>query len=107
MDKSSKKLWAKNGIKKGKHVRQGLDVIGYVGKSGQETVTHVCYRFWKNGKQVDPFKTKLPEATPVKQSKRTEFDSIQKIWLEKLSIINYPDEYFDIDSIEEVSSQIN
>ena len=100
MDKSSKKLWAKNGIKKGKKVRQGVDIIGYVGKSGQATGPHVCYRFWKNGKQVDPFKTKLPEATPVNKSKRVEFENSKQIWLEKLSTINYPNEYLDIDSIE-------
>ncbi|MAZ58515.1 MAG: peptidase M23 [Flavobacteriales bacterium] len=100
MDKSSKKLWAKNGIKKGKKVRQGVDIIGYVGRSGQATGPHVCYRFWKNGKQVDPFKTKLPEATPVNKSKRVEFENSKQIWLEKLSTINYPNEYLDIDSIE-------
>ena len=26
---------------------------------------HVCYRFWKNGRQVDPLKQKLPEAKPI------------------------------------------
>ena len=105
MDKSSKKLWHKNGIKKGKQVRQGLDVIGYVGRSGQATGPHVCYRFWKNGKQVDPFKTKLPAATPVNKSKRIEFENRKKIWLEKLSTINYPDQYLDIDSIEGITLQ--
>ncbi|MAQ70347.1 MAG: peptidase M23 [Flavobacteriales bacterium] len=105
MDKSSKKLWSKKGIKKGKHVRQGVDIIGYVGRSGQATGPHVCYRFWKNGKQVDPFKTKLPEATPVNKSKRMEFEKRKKIWLEKLATINYPNEYFDADSIEAVTLQ--
>tara|TARA_B100001250_G_scaffold399006_1_gene407912 strand:- start:522 stop:1256 length:735 start_codon:yes stop_codon:yes gene_type:complete len=70
MDKSSKRLWAKNGIKKGQKVRQGIDIIGYVGRSGQATGPHVCYRFWKNGKQVDPFKTSLPPSKPVKSEKK-------------------------------------
>jgi len=101
MDKSSKTLWANNGIKKGKKVRQGIDIIGYVGKSGQATGPHVCYRFWKNGKQVDPFKTKLPKATPVKKEKREEFEEMKTIWLEKLATINYPDEYLNTDSLEQ------
>jgi hypothetical protein len=25
----------------------------------------VCYRFWKNGRQVDPFRQKLPDAKPI------------------------------------------
>ena len=49
------------GIRPGVYVRQG-QVIGYVGMTGFTTGPHVCYRFWKNGKQVDPFKQKLPEA---------------------------------------------
>jgi len=49
------------GIRPGVRVRQG-QVIGYVGMTGFTTGPHVCYRFWKNGKQVDPFKQKLPEA---------------------------------------------
>jgi murein DD-endopeptidase MepM/ murein hydrolase activator NlpD len=49
------------GIRPGVRVKQG-QVIGYVGMTGYTTGPHVCYRFWKNGKQVDPFKQKLPEA---------------------------------------------
>ena len=60
-------------------------------------------RFWKNGKQVDPFKTKLPKATPVKKSKRNEFEEIKRIWLEKLETISYPDEDFKPDSLEILS----
>ncbi|MCW1954210.1 MAG: M23 family peptidase, partial [Flavobacteriia bacterium] len=28
----------------------------------------VCYRFWKNGRQVDPLREKLPEAEPLPKS---------------------------------------
>lgn len=34
---------------------------------------HVCYRFWKNGRQVDPFKQKLPEAKPISDSLKLKF----------------------------------
>lgn len=39
------------GIRPGTRVRQG-QTIGYVGSTGLATGPHVCYRFWKNGKQV-------------------------------------------------------
>ena len=56
-------------VKKGQYVKQG-DVIGYVGMTGNTGGPHVCYRFWKNGKQVDPLNPnlKLPEAKPLKKS---------------------------------------
>ncbi len=46
------------GIRNGVRVQQG-QVIGYVGSTGLATGPHVCYRFWKNGEQVDPLKEKL------------------------------------------------
>jgi murein DD-endopeptidase MepM/ murein hydrolase activator NlpD len=44
-------------IKPGTIVKQG-QIIGYVGSTGLATGPHVCYRFWKNGKQTNPFKEK-------------------------------------------------
>ncbi|MEM1001387.1 MAG: peptidoglycan DD-metalloendopeptidase family protein [Bacteroidota bacterium] len=63
---------SRQAVKKGDFVKQG-DVIGYVGMTGNTGGPHVCYRFWKNGRQVDPFKQKLPEAKPISDSLRTEF----------------------------------
>ncbi len=40
------------GIEPGVRVDQG-QVIGYVGMTGRATGPHVCFRFWKNGSQVD------------------------------------------------------
>ncbi|GIV41969.1 MAG: peptidase M23 [Vicingaceae bacterium] len=60
------------GIRPGVHVRQG-QVIGYVGSTGLATGPHVCYRFWKNGKQVDPLKEKFPAANPVPDSLKENF----------------------------------
>jgi murein DD-endopeptidase MepM/ murein hydrolase activator NlpD len=53
------------GIHKGVRVKQG-QVIGYVGMTGEATGPHVCYRFWKNGSQVNPLKQKIPSSHPVK-----------------------------------------
>lgn len=55
------------GIKKGVRVSQG-DVIGYIGSTGLATGPHVCFRFWKNGKQVDHRREKLPPSEPVHQN---------------------------------------
>ena len=54
----------KRAVKVGQFVKQG-DYIGTVGMTGNASGPHVCYRFWKNGKQVDPLKQKLPEAKPI------------------------------------------
>ena len=51
-------------VKKGDYVSQG-DVIGWVGMTGNTGGPHVCYRFWKHGKQVDPFKEEIPYAEPL------------------------------------------
>ncbi|WP_159022381.1 peptidoglycan DD-metalloendopeptidase family protein [Formosa sp. L2A11] len=56
----------KRKVKVGDFVKQG-DVIGWVGMTGHTTGPHVCYRFWKNGVQVDPFKQKLPAAEPISE----------------------------------------
>ena len=72
----------KPGIRKGVFVKQG-DIIGYVGSTGLATGPHVCYRFWKNDKQVDPFKQKLPPGNPIKKENREAYmlakDSLMKI----------------------------
>ena len=43
----------KRKVRKGQQVTQG-DLIGTVGMTGYTSGPHVCYRFWKHGKQVDP-----------------------------------------------------
>ena len=50
--------------RKGQRVNQG-DIIGKVGSTGLATGPHVCYRFWKNGVQVDALKLNLPNSEPM------------------------------------------
>ncbi len=64
----------KSNVKVGQFVEQG-DVIGWVGMTGITSGPHVCYRFWKNGVQVDPFKQKLPEAKPINESLKNKYFS--------------------------------
>jgi len=52
------------GIRSGKKVSKG-QTIGYVGSTGLATGNHVCYRFWKNGRQVDPLRVKIPPSQPI------------------------------------------
>jgi murein DD-endopeptidase MepM/ murein hydrolase activator NlpD len=59
-------------VRRGQHVNQG-DVIGRVGSTGLATGPHVCYRFWKNGRQVDALKLKLPSGEPMKSANRALF----------------------------------
>jgi murein DD-endopeptidase MepM/ murein hydrolase activator NlpD len=63
---------SKRAVKKGDFVRQG-DVIGYVGSTGLATGPHVCYRFWKNGEQVDPYRQELPASEPLPEEYKEEF----------------------------------
>jgi len=69
-------------VKKGEVVKQG-QVIGQVGSTGLATGPHVCYRFWKDGKQVDPYKEELPQSESLDPVFRAEFnqrrDSLMKI----------------------------
>lgn len=51
-------------VRKGQRVNQG-SIIGKVGSTGLATGPHVCYRFWKNGVQVDALKLKLPNSQPM------------------------------------------
>lgn len=59
-------------VRKGQHVRQG-QIIGKVGSTGLATGPHVCYRFWKNGKQVDALKLKLPNSAPMDKKNLPKF----------------------------------
>jgi murein DD-endopeptidase MepM/ murein hydrolase activator NlpD len=75
-------------VKKGQVVKQG-DVIGWIGMTGNTGGPHVCYRFWKNGKQVDPLKEKLPSAKPIKEELKADYLEYIKPLKEQLDAIKY------------------
>ena len=77
----------KKGLKVGTQVKQG-DKIGEVGMTGYTSGPHVCYRFWKNGKQVDPLKQKLPEAKPISEELRSKYLAYMEPIKYKLDNIN-------------------
>ena len=81
---------SKRAVKVGQRVVQG-EIIGYVGSTGLATGPHVCYRFWVNGKQVDPYKQKLPSAEPMPEDIKPsyfEFIKENKLKLEQDFIFN-------------------
>ncbi|GGH36668.1 peptidoglycan DD-metalloendopeptidase family protein [Mangrovimonas yunxiaonensis] len=91
---------SKRKVKVGDFVKQG-DVIGLVGMTGNTSGPHVCYRFWKNGSQVDPFKQKLPEAKPISDSLKTRFlDAIAPVKLQ-LDNISFAEETLLENPLEE------
>ncbi len=74
------------GMRNGKVVKQG-DVIGYVGSTGLATGPHVCYRFWKNGTQVDPLRQDLPEAEPIKEEYKAEYLNFMRVQKAKVDAL--------------------
>lgn len=68
---------SRRAVKRGQAIRQG-QVIGYVGSTGLATGPHVCYRFWKNGRQVDPYRQKFPAATPVPENSLQAFNAFKE-----------------------------
>jgi murein DD-endopeptidase MepM/ murein hydrolase activator NlpD len=79
------------GMKLGARVNQG-DVIGYVGSTGLATGPHVCFRFWKNGKQVDHRRENLPPPNPMKGESFELFKEIQIELAARLAEIELPTE---------------
>lgn len=79
----------KQKVKRGEFVRQG-DVIGWVGMTGNTGGPHVCYRFWKNGRQVDPFREKLPAAEPLPEDVRLDYFNFISPQKAQLDCIEFP-----------------
>ncbi|MGA1773200.1 MAG: peptidoglycan DD-metalloendopeptidase family protein [Flavobacteriaceae bacterium] len=88
-------------VKKGQRVRQG-DIIGWIGMTGNTSGPHVCYRFWKNGRQVDPLQEKLPAAAPIAKSFAKSYFEYIKLPFEQLACIPYPGEN-DLNSWPEIT----
>jgi murein DD-endopeptidase MepM/ murein hydrolase activator NlpD len=79
------------GVRAGTRVKQG-QLIGYVGSTGLATGAHLCYRFWRNGVQVDALRVELPPSQPVRAEKQAEYRQVILLLKAKLDQITLPQE---------------
>jgi murein DD-endopeptidase MepM/ murein hydrolase activator NlpD len=77
------------GVRAGTKVRQG-QTIGFVGSTGLATGPHLCYRFWRNGVQVDALRVELPPSQPVRKDAMESFDTVKQAISKKLDVIPFP-----------------
>jgi murein DD-endopeptidase MepM/ murein hydrolase activator NlpD len=59
-------------VRRGQRVTQG-QTIGLVGSTGLASGPHVCYRFWKNGIQVDALRLNLPTGESLTGNDKNRF----------------------------------
>ena len=76
------------GIKSGVHVKQG-QVIGYVGSTGLATGPHVCFRFWKNGRQVNHLRLNFPPPEPMPEKDIPRFNEEKDKIIAELNNIEF------------------
>lgn len=77
-------------VKRGTRVKQG-QTIGYVGSTGLATGPHVCFRFWKNGRQVDHRRENFPPLNPMDDSELPEFFAETTELIDELQAVPFAD----------------
>lgn len=82
------------GIRNGVRVKQGQK-IGEVGQTGLATGPHVCFRFWKNGRQVNHLRENFPPQDPLPAEELPEFYKQRDQLMRTLQAIRYPSEESD------------
>jgi murein DD-endopeptidase MepM/ murein hydrolase activator NlpD len=78
----------KSGLKVGSRVKQS-QVIGYVGSTGLATGPHVCYRFWKNGKQINHLRENFPPRDPMPTESLPEYFEYRDVLVKYLESVPY------------------
>lgn len=78
-------------MKVGQKVKQG-QTIGYVGSTGLAKGNHLCYRFWKNGVQIDALRVDLPPSEPILQSHYKDFEIAKNEMTKRLNNISFPED---------------
>lgn len=75
-------------VRVGERVRQG-QVIGLVGMTGNTSGPHVCYRFARNGNEVDPLREVMPASEPIKKEHKEQYLTYIKKVKEQLDAIPF------------------
>ena len=75
-------------VKRGTAVKQG-QTIGYVGQTGLATGPHVCFRFWKNGRQIDHRRENFPPLNPMDKDELPTYFEARDILLAELEAVAY------------------
>jgi murein DD-endopeptidase MepM/ murein hydrolase activator NlpD len=97
----------KRNVRVGDYVKQG-DVIGWVGMTGNTAGPHVCYRFWKNGRQVDPLREKLPAAESIPDSLKSKYKEFIVPLKLKLDNIEFTeDNSINEEALEDLVTQLH
>ena len=78
-----------SGIRSGAKVKQG-QTIGFVGSTGLARGNHLCYRFWKNGVQIDALKVKLPPSEPIHENNKEAYKHVRDSLKLQLDAIQFP-----------------
>jgi murein DD-endopeptidase MepM/ murein hydrolase activator NlpD len=91
------------GIHRGTRVAQG-QTIGYVGATGLATGPHCCFRFWKNGREVDHLRLNLPQPQPITGETLQQFMVVRDQLLQMLNGVEY--RTFNKANKEEEASQL-
>ncbi len=96
------------GITPGVQVKQG-EVIGYVGSTGLATGPHVCFRFWKNGRQVDHRRQNLPPPEPMDEAELPKFFKVKDALKSQIDAIKWAEiqEEDKLSEKEEEQKKIN
>lgn len=76
------------GIRPGVKVKQG-ETIGYVGSTGLASGPHLCFRFWKNGRQVDALKVDLPSPEGISEAEMEAFRIVSDAVKSKIDEISF------------------
>jgi murein DD-endopeptidase MepM/ murein hydrolase activator NlpD len=74
------------GLRKGQHIGQG-EIIANVGMTGVTSGPHLHYEFKIDGVQRDPLRVAMPNAMPVSNAHKAEFDALASNFNSRLNLL--------------------